>query len=208
MKVLLQLTLICFTSTAITLGQADDGRKSKGKRRSPDALVKALNLTPEQLTTLKDLRRLHAESMRPLHGELRELSRQLKEEMSKETANPAIAGQFLIDMKSRRHQAKAMRLQFQDQARGVLGEQQQASLETLERSRQLKRAVGEATRLGLLTPKHNMRHGQSAPGNSKGHRLRKKRPSAGRGFGRQPGRDRGFGGRDKGRSRGAGGFPL
>jgi len=142
--------------------------------------------------------------MRPLQGEIRELGHQLREEMSKETANPSIAGQFLIDMKTRRDQAKTMRQQLKDQARGVLGEQQQASLEVLERSREMQRAIGEATHVGLLSPKHDMSDGRPVPDDSRGHRLgKRKRPSDRRGFGRRPaGRDGGFGGRLPGRDRG------
>ncbi len=136
MKTWIAVTIACVMTAGAALAQDGFGDRP---RRSPDALIAALNLTPEQVTALRDLRRTQFQAMRPIGGEIREMGKQLREEMSKESPSPAVAGQFLVDMKARRDEIKALRQQFEDQARGLLDENQQAALNELQSGREMDR---------------------------------------------------------------------
>jgi len=162
MRIWTFITVACvFTAGVAALAQ--EGFKDRS-RRSPDAAIAALGLTPEQVTSLRDLRRSQFREMRPIGGEMKELGRQLWEEMSKENPNPSIAGQLLVDMKASRDKIKTLRKKFQDQARGLLDENQQAALTTLESGRKMQKAIREATGLGLLSSPHGLFRGKSGPG--------------------------------------------
>lgn len=161
MKTWMTITAVCIFVAGAALAQ--DGFKGQ-HRRSPDAAIAALSLTPEQITSLRDLRRSHFGEMRPLGGEIREFGRQLWEEMSKENPNPSIAGQFLVDMKASRNKIKVLQQRFQDQARGLLSENQQAALGKLESGREMEKAIREAASLGLLSTPHGVFRGRRGSG--------------------------------------------
>ena len=126
------------------------GTEGERPRRSPDALMKALQLTGEQVSALQELRRSRREAMRPIGGEMRELGRQLREEMSKESPSASAAGQFLVDMKAKRDEIEALAQQFRDRALGLLDEGQRAALSELESGREMAPAIRQAMGLGLL----------------------------------------------------------
>ena len=182
MKTWITVTMACVMAAGTAMAQDGFGDRP---RRSPDAVIEALNLTGEQVSALRDLRRSQFEAMRPLGGEVRELGRQLREEMSKESPIPTAAGQFLVDMKTKRDEIKALTQQFQDQARGLLDENQLAALNELESGREMGQAIRQATGLGLLSPQEGGFRGRGGPGGF-----------GGRGFGmrRFGGHRGGFGG--------------
>lgn len=185
MKTWITVTMACMMTAGTALAQDGFGDRP---RRSPDAVIEALNLTGEQVSALRDLRRSQFEAMRPLGGEVRELGRQLREEMSKESPSPTAAGQSLVDMKGKRDEIKALMQQFQEQARGLLDENQNAALNELESGREMGQAIRQATGLGLLSPQVGGFRGRGGPGGF-----------GGRGFGMRRffgGHRGGFGGRD------------
>ena len=161
MKTWIAVTMTCLITAGTALAQDGFGDRP---RRSPDALIDALNLTPEQVDALRGLRRSQFEAMRPIRGEMRELGRQLREEMSKDNPSPEAAGQFLVDMKAKRDEIKALMQEFQDQARGLLDENQQAALSELEQRRETGRALRQATGLGLLDRPERGLRGAGGPG--------------------------------------------
>ncbi len=186
MKTWIAVTIACVVTAGAALAQDGFGDRP---RRSPDALIAALNLTPEQVTALRDLRRSQFQAVRPIGGEIREMGKQLREEMSKESPNPAVAGQFLVDMKAKRDEIKALRQQFVDQARGLLDENQQAALNELQSGREMGQAIRQATGMGLLDPPEK---GFRGPGGAGGFGMR------GFGMRRFGGHRGGFGGGDGG----------
>lgn len=162
MRIWTFITVACvFTAGIAALAQ--EGFKGRS-RRSPDAAIAALSLTPEQVSSLRDLRRSQFREMRPIGGEMKELGRQLWEEMSKENPNPSIAGQLLVEMKASRDKIKVLSGKFQDQARGLLDENQQVALTTLESGREMQKAIREATGLGLLSSPHGLFRGKPGLG--------------------------------------------
>lgn len=161
MKTWTAVTIACVMTAGTALAQDGFGDRP---RRSPDALIAALNLTGEQLTALKDLRRSQFQAIRPIRGEIREMGRQLHEEMSKQSPSPTVAGQFLVDMKAKRDDVKALGQQFQDQARGLLDENQNAALSELESGREMGQAIRQATGMGLLAPPEKGLHGPGGGG--------------------------------------------
>ncbi len=186
MKTWIAATIACVMTAGAALAQDGFGDRP---RRSPDALIAALNLTPEQVTALRDLRRSQFQAMRPLGGEIREMGMQLREEMSKESPSAGVAGQFLVDMKAKRDEIKVLMQQFQDQARGMLDENQQAALSELESGREMGQAIQQATGMGLLSPPEKRFRG---PGGAGGFGMR------GFGMRRFGGHRGGFGGGDGG----------
>ncbi len=182
MKTWIAVAMTCLITAGTALAQDGFGDRP---RRSPDALIEALNLTPEQLDSLRDLRRSQFEAMRPIRGEMRELGRQLREEMSKESPSPTAAGQSLVDMKGKRDEIKALMQQFQEQARGLLDENQNAALNELESGRELGQAIRQATGLGLLDRPERGLRGAGGPGGFGGRQHDMRRFFGGRrgGFG-------------------------
>ena len=176
--------MTCLITAGTALAQDGFGDRP---RRSPDALIDALNLTGEQVDALRDLRRSQSQSMRPIGGEIRDLGRQLRGEMSKDNPSPEAAGQFLVDMKAKREEIKALMQEFQDQARDLLDENQQAALSELEQRRETGRALRQATGLGLLDRPERGLRGAGGPGGFGPRGFGKRRFGGHRG---------GFGGRD------------
>ena len=148
---LMTLTLCTAMATRIVLAQDGPISDRQHRNRTPDAVISALNLTPEQVTALQENQRAEREATRPILQAIAELGKQLRQEMSQDNPNPAVAGQFLVDMKSKREEIKTTAGQFQAQAVAILDDNQKAALAALEQTRQAQPALHQAGSLGLTS---------------------------------------------------------
>ena len=154
---LLTLTISVALATGITMAQDGPMGHRERRNRTPDAVISALSLTPEQVIALQENRRAKREAIRPVHEAIGELGKQLRTEMSQDNPNPSIAGQFLVDMKSKRDEIKTAAGQFQAQAVEILDDNQKAALAALEQIRGTLPALHQAGSLGLTNPGHGDR---------------------------------------------------
>ena len=146
---LMTLTLSVAMATGIVLAQDGPMRDRERRNRTPDEAISALNLTPEQVTALQENQRTQRQATRLIHKASAELGKQLRTEMSQDTPNASVAGQFLVDMKSKREEIKTTAAQFQAQALEILDDNQKAALAALEQTRQAQPALRQAGSLGL-----------------------------------------------------------
>ena len=149
---LLTLTISVALATGITMAQDGPMGHRERRNRTPDAVISALSLTPEQVTALQENRRAERDAIRPVHEAIGELGKQLRTEMSQDNPNPSVAGQFLVDMKSKRDEIKTAAEQFQAQAVEILDDNQKAALAALEQIRGTLPALHQAGSLGLTNP--------------------------------------------------------
>ena len=149
---LMTLTLSAAMAAGVVLAQDGPMRDRERRNRTPDAAISALNLTPEQVTALQENQRAQREATRLIHKASAELGKQLRTEMSQDNPNASVAGQFLVDMKSKREEIKTTAAQFQAQALEILDDNQKAALAALEQTRQAQPALHQAGSLGLTSP--------------------------------------------------------
>ena len=151
-RLTLTLTLSVAMAAGITLAQDGPTGHRERRNRTPDAVISALSLTPEQVSALQENRRAKREAIRPIHEAVGELGKQLRTEMSRDNPNPSVAGQLLVDTKSKREEIKTAAEQFQAQAVEILDDNQKAALAALEQIRGTLPALHQAGSLGLTNP--------------------------------------------------------
>ncbi len=149
---LMTLTLSAAMAAGIVLAQDGPMRDRERRNRTPDEAISALNLTPEQVTALQENQRALRQATRVIQQEITGLNQQLRTEMSQDNPNASAAGQFLVDMKSKREEIKTTAGQFQAQALEILDDNQKAALAALEQTRQAQPALRQAGSLGLTSP--------------------------------------------------------
>ena len=149
---LMTLTLSAAMATGIVLAQDGPMRDRERWNRTPDEAISALNLSAEQVTALQENQRAQREATRLIHQAIAELGKQLRTEMSQDIPNASVAGQLLVDMKSKREEIKTTAGQFQAQALAILDDNQKAALAALEQTRQAQPALHQAGSLGLTSP--------------------------------------------------------
>ena len=148
---LMTLTLSAAMAAGIVLAQDGPMRDRERRNRTPDEAISALNLTPEQVTALQENQRALRQATRVIQQQIADLNQQMRTEMSQDTPNASVAGQFLLDMKSKREEIKTTAGQFQAQAVEMLDDNQQAALAALEQTRQAQPALRQTGSLGLTS---------------------------------------------------------
>ena len=156
---LMTLTLCAAMASGIVLAQDGSMRERQRRNRTPDEAISALNLTPELVTALQENQRAKREATRSVYQAMAELGKQLRAEMALDSPNAAVAGQLLVDMKSKREEIKTTGEQFQAQAVALLDDNQKAALAALEKTRQVQPALHQAGALGLTDPGPGQRSG-------------------------------------------------
>ena len=100
-----------------------------------DALKTALNLTDDQATKLRDLRKAEFNELKPVLDKMRENRQALKTQVD-QGGDPAAIGNLVLTGKTLRQQIQQINESYHKQAVAVLSPTQQ---ETLERSRAQRR---------------------------------------------------------------------
>jgi Spy/CpxP family protein refolding chaperone len=117
---------------------------------TPQALKEALNLTDEQITKLRELRKAEWDALTPIREQLR-ANRQAYREKLEAGADPAEIGRLALAGRDLRRKAQEVRESYRKQALAVLTPAQQSALAKLEEAAKLMPAVAQARALNLLS---------------------------------------------------------
>ena len=147
-KTILPIALVALVGSTILVAQDEDPRQRRGPRF--DAIQEALDLTDEQVTALQENGKALRESMRAVMEGTKETREALRTEMQLESPNPAIVGQYMIDLKNVRDEVKALRDASRESALTVLTDEQKATLAELEAAAERAPVAMQARGLNLL----------------------------------------------------------
>jgi flagellar basal body-associated protein FliL len=125
-------------------------RRAQGAGAEVDALKTYLNLTDQQVQSLRDLQRSFMESNRTTLQQIAEKQRAVREEMQRPQPSAGVVGQLMVDSHSLRQQISTRRTELRTQARNLLNEEQKQKLAGLEQAQSLLAAIGQAARLNLI----------------------------------------------------------
>lgn len=115
-----------------------------------EALKSALNLTDDQITKLRDLRKAEFEALRPLLEQWR-TNRQALRDKVQAGADATEIGKLVLAGEALRKQIQESRESYHKQALAILTPAQQAALSKLEEAAKLLPAIGQARALNLLS---------------------------------------------------------
>jgi Spy/CpxP family protein refolding chaperone len=114
-----------------------------------DALKSALNLTDDQITKLRELRKTEFDAVKAVLDKLRDNREALKAQVDKGTDANAI-GNLVLAGKALREQLRQSNESYHKQAVALLNPTQQEALKKLQDATKLIPAVGQARALNLL----------------------------------------------------------
>lgn len=143
---MLRSMLPIFVFAAVLAAQPGPGPMGGGRT---DALKSALNLSDDQVTKLRDLRRAEMDAARPILEKLRTNREALSAAVDKGTDAAAI-GNLVLAAKTLRQQITTTNESYHKQALAVLNPTQQNDLKKVQDATALVPAIGEARALNLL----------------------------------------------------------
>lgn len=150
MRLLISTAVVC---AATLCAQAPAG---------PANLQGYLSLTDSQVQALRQLRQQHHQTMAPLMQQMRQKRQALDSQLN--SSNSSGAAQAMADMKTVRDSITAAQTSYRNQALGLLTSDQRAKVQELENAAALRRAIGEAAGLGLLSEESAGFHRGMGPG--------------------------------------------
>ena len=115
-----------------------------------EALKSALDLTDDQITKLRELRKAELEALKPVLEQMR-ANRQALRDKVQAGGDPAEIGKLVLAGKTLRQQIQESNESYHKQALAILTPAQQTSLAKLEEAAKLVPAIGQARALNLLT---------------------------------------------------------
>jgi Spy/CpxP family protein refolding chaperone len=115
-----------------------------------EALKSALNLTDDQITKLRDLRKAEFEALKPLLEQWR-TNRQALRDKVQAGGDAAEIGKLVLAGEALRKQIQETQDSYHKQALAILTPTQQSALSKLEEAAKLLPAIGQARALNLLT---------------------------------------------------------
>lgn len=124
-----------------------------------EALKSALNLTDDQITKLRDLRKAEFEALKPLLEQWR-ANRQALRDKVQAGADAAEIGKLVLAGEALRKQIQESRESYHKQALAILTPAQQTALSKLEEAAKLLPAIGQARALNLLSGPAGWRGGR------------------------------------------------
>lgn len=145
MRLLIPLVILTVAAVAQPYGPPGPGTAS------PEALKSALNLTDDQITKLRELRKAEWDALAPVREQLR-TNRQAYREKLQAGGDPAEIGRLALAGEQLRKKAQEIRQSYHKQALAVLTPAQQSALAKLEEAAKLAPAIGQAVALNLITP--------------------------------------------------------
>lgn len=146
-RTMIRLVLPALVSAAMLAAQPFGPRAGAG---GAEALKSALNLTDDQITKLRDLRKAELEALKPLLEQWR-TNRQTLREKVQAGADAAEIGKLVLAGEALRKQIQESRESYHKQALAILTPAQQTSLSKLEEAAKLLPAIGQARALNLLS---------------------------------------------------------
>ena len=129
--------LLLVAGTVVAAAQEDEGRVSKrGARgdfaeRDAERMARALQLTESQQEEWRRLREEHEASVRPLIGQMRDVTERLETEANHQNPDPTIVGQLELDRRSIARQLRESRVQVDEDLARLLDRDQTIRWEAL-----------------------------------------------------------------------------
>lgn len=149
MRMLMRLAIPFVVLAVVAVAQPFGGPRAGAA--APDALKSALNLTDDQITKLRELRKAEWDALAPIREQLR-ANRQAYRDKLQAGGDPAEIGRLALAGEQLRKKAQEIRESYHKQALAVLTPAQQSALAKLEEAARLAPAIGQAVALNLITP--------------------------------------------------------
>ena len=130
--------LFVLGATAFAAAQEDDGPRSKrGARgdfaeRDAERMARVLQLTEDQREEWRRVREQHEANVRPLIGQMRDITERLEAEANLESPDPTIVGQLELDRRSIGRQLRTSRAQVGEDLARLLDRDQAIRWEALQ----------------------------------------------------------------------------
>lgn len=127
-------------------GQARSGRPAPGGK----ALQEQLQLTDQQVTQLRDLRKQQFESTAAQRQQLRTAATSLRDMMQSANPDAAAVGKQTLEVKQLREQVRSAQQEYAKKALALLTPQQAEKLKDLEAALKMMPAARQAQAMGLI----------------------------------------------------------
>jgi Spy/CpxP family protein refolding chaperone len=124
--------------------------------RAVDTLKSTLNLSPAQVTSIRQLARDRRESYRAIHSQARPKFEQLKSLLAQPNPDPAAVGKIVIDLNAIHEQARAKQKDVEKQLSGILNPSQQQTVDNLRKQAGTFMALRSLGLLGGPEFRHGM----------------------------------------------------
>lgn len=130
--------LLVAGATAFAAAQEDDGPRSKrGDRgdfaeREAERMARVLQLTEDQREEWRRVREQHEATVRPLVGQMRDISERLETEANLPDPDPTVVGQLELDRRSIGRQLRESRAQVGEDLARLLDRDQAIRWEALQ----------------------------------------------------------------------------
>jgi len=134
------------------LGMASDQQID----RAVDTLKTTLNLSPAQVTSVRQLARERRESFRTIHSQARPKLEQLKSLLAQSNPDPAAVGRIVVDLKGIHEQAQAKQKDVEKQLSAILNPAQQQTVDNLRKQAGTFMALRRIGLLGVPEYPHGM----------------------------------------------------
>lgn len=121
--------------------------------RAKQAVIRYLELTPEQVAAWDDLLAARAEELHPLRAELRQNGEALRTLLEEENPDPFLVGELILEGRELRHQIAQVNREFALAFEELLEPHQKARLLALRRAERLERLFPAFRLFGLLPPR-------------------------------------------------------
>lgn len=148
---MMKLAILALAATSILCAQNPGFRARSGQAPAAGkALQEQLQLTDQQMTQLRDLRKQQFEAMKPQLQQLRTATQSLRDLTQSANPDAAAVGKQTLEVKNLREQIRAGREDLDKKARAVLTPQQLEKLKDLEAALKMVAAGRQAQALGLI----------------------------------------------------------
>jgi Spy/CpxP family protein refolding chaperone len=115
--------------------------------RAVDTLQSTLNLSPSQVTSIRQLARTRRESLSAIRDQAKPKFEQLMSLLEQTNPDPTAVGRIVVDLKAIHEQARTKQMDFEKQLSGILNPTQQQTVDNL---RNQAKTFFALRRIGLL----------------------------------------------------------
>ena len=124
--------LLLVATAAFAAAEEGEGRQSKrGVRGEAERMARVLQLTEDQREEWRRVREQHEATVRPLVGQMRDITERLETEANLENPDPTVVGQLELDRRNIGRQLRASRTQVDEDLTRLLDRDQTIRWEAL-----------------------------------------------------------------------------
>jgi Spy/CpxP family protein refolding chaperone len=150
-KPMKKLAILALTGASLLCAQNQGFRARPAQAPAAGkALQEQLQLSDQQMTQLRDLRKQQFEAMKPQLQQLRTAAQSLRDLTQSANPDAAAVGKQTLEVKNLREQIRAGREDLDKKSRAILTPQQLEKLKDLEAAMKMFAAARQAQALGLI----------------------------------------------------------